>query len=237
MVKRKSKFSPLVVYDATGMVREYWLAAHVGGDDAVLLVRSTARDYIYVREMLIGQIGPAGSGCRFVSADKEPEDLVPRYKEYAMSHGATPEAIRLLGQFCPLTHEEEEVMAEKLKPKGAKSADKEGLKAAAKAAPVGGKKAAEAPKKKGNHEALAKAREAAAERKSALAAEKITILVKAKDSGLRGGRLAKLEFVEKAKPKKVGDVLGQTFTHEGKEIVIDAGALRGMEKREHISIG
>lgn len=228
----RQKFKPVVVYDSMGFIRQLQIAACADGEDVTLLMSDTTRYEVFTREVLMGQIGP---GARYAISEKDPSAIALQFKERALRHGATPEAVRLLGLLCPFSKEELNTMAEKkLAPK---KGDAEGLKSAAKKAPVGGGKAEKAPARKGNPEALAKAREASSAKQDAFKAEKLTVLVKAKDSGLRGGRLAKLEFVEKAKPKKVGDVLGQTFEFEGKEITIDTGSLRGMEKREHIKIG
>lgn len=102
-----------------------------------------------------------------------PADQARAFKAQALTDGATPEAIRLLGTLIPLTTKETNIMAEKLKAKGP---DKAALAAAAKKAPVAGKGAAAAPKKNpGNAAALAKAREAQKVNK------KYKPLVKAKD--------------------------------------------------------
>lgn len=225
------KFKPVVVYDSMGFVRQLQLAAFANGEDVTLLMSDATRYDVFTREILIGQIGPS---ARYAISEKDPSAIAFKFKERALLYGATPEAIRLIGLLCPLSQEELNTMSDKkLAPK---KGDAEALKSAAKKAPVGGK-AEKVPARKGNPEALAKAREAAGAKQEAFKGMKINVLVKSKDSGLRGGRLAKLEFVEKAKPKKVGDVLGQTFEFEGKEVTIDTGSLRGMEKREHISIG
>lgn len=227
MGKKKVGFEPMVVYDAVGYMRQFWLAAECKDDIVWYICSDTTRHDLFVRGAIIGQIGPVGAKTRLIISDRDPNELALKFKKHALKWGATPEAIRLLGIVTPLTEEEESTMA--------KLARKEELKEAAKAAPVGGKRAAAsaAPKTNGGAEKL---REAAEGKRAAFAAQKLTVLVKPSDTTLRGGRLAKLEFVHAAKPKKVGDVLGETFEHEGKEIVIDAGALRGMEKREHISI-
>lgn len=100
----------------------------------------------------------------------------------ALEHGATPEAIRLLGSLEPWTKKEENIMAEKLKAKAsAAKPDKETLKSAAKSAPVGGKKGS-SPAKKGNAEALAKARAAKGPDN-----RKIKALIKTKDINARAG--------------------------------------------------
>lgn len=233
MAKRRqpNNFDPVVVYDRMGFVKQLWIAVDADGEDVILLVSDTTRFEVFTRDVLVGQIG---DNARFAVSTKDPVELALSYKRQALTHGATPEAIRLIGLLCPLTREEEETMSDKkLAPK---KGDKEALKGAAKAAPVGGKKSAE-PKQKGNVEALAKAREAGDAKREAFLGEKLTVLVKPKDTTLRGGRLAKLQFVADAKPKRVGDVMGQTFTVDGVEYTIDKGALNGMLKREHIKIG
>lgn len=231
----RQKFKPVVVYDSMGFIRQLQIAAWADGEDVTLLMSDTTRYDVFTRDILLGQIGP---GARYAISEKDPAAIALLFKDRALRHGATPEAIRLLGLLLPISKEEYEEMADKkLAPK---KGDAEGLKAAAKKTPVGGAKAEKAEKpagRKGNPEALAKAREASGAKQEAFKAENLTVLVKSKYSGLRGGRLAKLEFVEKAKPKKVGDVLGQTFEFEGKEITIDTGSLRGMEKRGHVAIG
>lgn len=70
------------------------------------------------------------------------------------------------------------------------------------------------------------------------AEQKLTVLVKPKDSGLAAGsgRMAKLEFA--AKCKTVGAFLGQVVKDAaGKEHKCDAGALSGMLKRQHVRLG
>lgn len=97
---------------------------------------------------------------RYQKLDAPLGEHVRTLTKLAKEHGATLEAIQLLGVLTPLTKEDENTMATtKL---SRKDGDKEGLKAAAKTAPVGGKAAA-APKaptiRKGNADALKKARE------------------------------------------------------------------------------
>jgi hypothetical protein len=160
-------------------------------------------------------------------------------KSQALRTGATPDAIRLLASALKLTKKEEDEMAKaasKLKRGAAASADK----------PVGkgGKVAAAKGGRKGNPEALEKARAASAARNAENHAKKIGIKVsvkdtKAEDFKLRGGRLEKLLQVINAKPKTVGDAIaiGEFKGSDGETYKIDMGALRGMEKRGHISIG
>lgn len=100
--------------------------------------------------------------------------------------------------------------------------------APAKTAPAKGKGKAAAP---------AKAAKPTTSR-SADNGAKLTVLVKAKDSGLRpeSGRYAKLAAAEKA--KTVGDWLGKTVTDAtGAQHKCDRGALGGMIKRGHVKIG
>lgn len=68
--------------------------------------------------------------------------------------------------------------------------------------------------------------------------QKLTVLVKPKDSGLAAGsgRMAKLERAVKC--KTVGEFLGSVVTDaNGKEHKCDAGALSGMVKRGHVRLG
>lgn len=68
--------------------------------------------------------------------------------------------------------------------------------------------------------------------------QKLTVLVKAKDSGLRpdSGRYVKLLAAEKA--KTVGDWLGKEVTDAAGGVhKCDRGALGGMLKRGHVKIG
>ena len=154
---------------------------------------------------------------------------LPWLKHQALQGGATPDAIRYMGQVMKLTKKEEAEMAAKLK-KNAETTEK--------TKPVGKGGKVTKGKGGGNPEALEKAREAAAKRNAENAAKKITVLAKLSDVKLRGGRLAKFEWVAKNKPKTVGDALGTEVTDsEGETHKIDMGALRGMEKREHIRIG
>lgn len=156
--------------------------------------------------------------------------LIQDIKSEMLTHGATSMAVQWVSEYSPFSEKELNAMAEKLKTKAAKSGGK-GPR------PVGTPTKA-AAKNKGNPEALAKAREAGAAKRTESHARKLKILVKAKDSGLRGGRLAKLKALEDAKPKTVGEALGITCVDEGgKEHVIDMGSLSGMAKRQHIEIG
>lgn len=112
-------------------------------------------------------------------------------KTDAVLHGASPEAVMLLGALSPFSEEELEVMADKLKTKTS----------AAKKPAAAAKTPAKAPaaKGKGNPEALAKAREASDGKRAAVRAMKITVLNK--DHGARAGsnRATRLDIVLKAK--------------------------------------
>lgn len=108
----------------------------------------------------------------------------------ALESGATPEAVRLLARATgSFKKSEEKEMAEKLKAKAPKAANKDELKAAAKSTPVGkGAKPAPgtAPARKGNNaDNLAKARAARAQKGPDN--RKVTGLVKAKDLAARPG--------------------------------------------------
>ena len=140
-------------------------------------------------------------------------------KSEALAHGAEAGAVQLLRELVPLSEKELKIMAEKLKTKGAakpaaKKADAKPAKGAAK-----GAVAANAERANANH------------------AKKIKLLVKPDASGLRGGRLAKLQAIATNKPATVGDIIGTVVKDEaGKEHKIDMGALTGMAKRGHIAI-
>lgn len=143
------------------------------------------------------------------------QSFVAGLKSEAVAHGADAEAVYLLGELSPFEPKEMNIMADKLKTKGA--------------AP----KAAKAPKA----EKAAKEKGTAVPRVSANASKKIQLLVKPKDSGLRGGRLAKLQAIADNKPKLVSDILGTVVKDEaGKEHKIDSGAISGMVKRGHIAL-
>jgi hypothetical protein len=152
-------------------------------------------------------------------------------KVQALRGGATPDAIRFMASALKLTKKEQDQMAK------ATTAKKTSGKAVGNGGKLGKKGAG------GNAAGLEKAREAAAARNAENHAKKITVKVtekqtKAEDFKLRGGRLAKLLWVIQNKPKTVGDAVGQTVKDDkGEEHKIDMGALRGMEKRGHISIG
>lgn len=101
----------------------------------------------------------------------------------------------------------------------------------AKTAPAKGAKGKAAPAAKGGAAKAVTSR-------SADHGQKLTVLVKAKDSGLRpdSGRYVKLLAAEKA--KTVGDWLGKEVTDAAGGVhKCDRGALGGMIKRGHVKIG
>lgn len=186
-MRRRQKFQPVCVYDSMGFIRILRIAAEQIGDTVSLLVRDTTKDYLWTTQVGEGQIAQFGNPARYIVAECDLKREVATYKDLALRYGATPEAVRLLGLLCPVSKQEEATMAEKLKAKSPKAADKEALKAAAKEAPVGGKKAtakadaapAEKPaNRKGNPEALAKAREARGKDMEAERKKKITLVEK-----------------------------------------------------------
>ena len=100
---------------------------------------------------------------------------------------------------------------------------------------------AEAPAKTTKGKAAPKGNAAAPKAPASRTADhgaKLTVLVKAKDSGLRpdSGRYVKLQAAEKA--KTVGDWLGKEVADAtGNMHKCDRGALNGMIKRGHVKIG
>lgn len=151
--------------------------------------------------------------------------LISSLRDIALKEGATPEAIRLLGELSPWTTREEKEMAEKLKAKAsAAKPDKEGLKSAAKSAPVGGKNA---PKKRGNAEALAKARAA---RSSGPDTRKITKLKKPKDIEARAGTF---------RYQMLADLLASSTVQDWKDKgagKYDAGCLRYATEAGYVKV-
>jgi len=146
-------------------------------------------------------------------------------RDIALQGGATPEAIRLLGEISPWTAREEKIMAEKLKSKAsAAKPDKEGLKSAAKAAPVGGKGAAKP--KKGNAEALAKARAA---RASGPDTRKITKLKKPKDIEARAGTFRHQMLTDLLASNTVQDFRDKNSKY-------DAGCLRFAQEAGYVKV-
>ena len=179
---RRKAFEPVCVYDPTGLFTYRWIAAERSGEEVTILMSDVTRPYVFTRVALIGQIGTIGT--RYITSEMTVEKAAEFLRQRALQYGATPEAIRLLGQFSPFTKKEKDEMAEKLK-----SGNAAGLKAAAKGTPVGGgAKSAPAPKK-GNPEALAKAREAGAAAREELKKDKrkITLTDKGAEKVKKGG--------------------------------------------------
>lgn len=140
----------------------------------------------------------------------------------ALENGATPEAVRLLGELSPWNKKEEAIMAEKLKAKGsAAKPDKEGLKSAAKKTPVA------KGKPRGNPEALAKARAA---RQSTPDTRKITPKIKAKDITARAGTFRHQMITDALNSKTVDEWKSKG---DGK---YDAGCLRYLTEQGIISV-
>lgn len=214
-MRRRSTFQPVVFCDPFAMAGNRKVAVELGPDGHILCLEWSVGDYC-VRSL---NIEAPSLGTRYLPVNQPVAGQAASFKISALTHGATPEAIRLLGLICPLTKQEEAMMAEKLKTKGSvKAADKEGLKAAAKDAPVGKKPKvapaeakAEAPKKRGNAEALAKAREARKEAGSGPDKRKITVLKK--DHGARAG----------TDRQKTLDLL---FKHKTAQSALDAGVTK-----------
>lgn len=208
----RHKFQPVVVYDSMGFIRQLYIAAEAVGEDVTLLISDTTKDYLFTREVLIGQIG---QGARYAISEKDPANIAHNFKERAMKYGATPEAIRLLGLITPISDEEYDDMAaaNKLAPK---KGDAAALKDAAKKTPVGGKGGAAKTDKptarKGNPEALEKARAATEAKKAELLKDKrkIVLTEKGKDKVKNGdpskGAVANLIAMRDA--KTVGAAIG-----------------------------
>lgn len=188
---RLEPFKPFVAYDVYAYVRTQVLVAE-RIEDGYRLVRHSPRGHYDTLDIAEAQIpGRWGRG------EADPVKLAQMLKIGALRDGATPEAIRLLRLYEPISSNEELVMAEKLKAKGGKTADKAGLSAAAKSTPVAGKKT-EGTKPRGNPEALAKARAAKAENQGP---DKRKLTVLKKDHGARAGtkRADLLDTIYKAK--------------------------------------
>lgn len=104
-------------------------------------------------------------------------------------------------------------------------------------APQSAKAFADAKPAKATAPAKGKATKAAKPERSNKRECKVTLLVKPEDSGVKGGRLAKLKLMWKVKPATVADVLGKTVVDDsGKEHAMDMGAINGMLRRNHIAI-
>lgn len=118
------------------------------------------------------------------------QSFIQRLKTTMLTHGASPEAVRLIGELSPFTKKEYDIMAEKLKAKA--TGDKAGLKEAAKTAPVAGKKGAAATAAPAKEPKEAKPKPDMKERAAAaraargpVADRKYTPLMKMKDVDLR----------------------------------------------------
>lgn len=177
-MRRRNHFAPFVCYDAMGYIRQDRVVAEQNGEALRCVCWETSKMHVFSSEIATGMVGLVGT--RYIKSENDPVAAATVLKTKALAHGATPEAVRLIGLVVALTKQEEATMAKpatKLAPKGA---DKTTLAAAAKAAPVGGKAAAAAaPRPRGNPAALAAAREAK------MVNRKYKALVKAKDLTLR----------------------------------------------------
>lgn len=233
---------PFSMCDRGAYINRPWVAVERMGKEFVAgLYYSFARNLIEVAAVNINEIDLEWQGTKQFYLDgthtmNGPSGLAQTHlqwlKNKALQSGATPDAIRYMKSVIKLTKKEEAEMAAK---------EKLAKKGSAKTKPVGG--GGKVGKKGGNPEALAKAREAAAARNAETHAKKVKLNITSKDLGtdkakLRGGRLAKMQWMLQNKPKTVGDCIGNVCKdEEGNEHKIDMGALRGMEKRGHISIG
>lgn len=154
-MRRRAKFEPFVVYDVFAYTRSSGIAAQAVEDGYSVLYRDPTG------KVVVLTIAEAQVPSRWGRGVADPISVATDYKSYALRCGATPEAIRLIGQFVTLTKNEEISMADKLKTKAApKAADKEALVSAAKAAPVAKPKAAPAKVANKGGEALKAANEA-----------------------------------------------------------------------------
>lgn len=224
----RQKFKPVVVYDIMGYFKQLQLAVCVEGEDVTLLMSDTTKPGLFTRDVLVGQIG-----ARYAVSERDPKDVAAQFKERAKVHGATPEAVRLLGLLCPVTKEEANIMAEKkLAPK---KGDAEALKTAAKKAPVGGPKTEAAPKKpRGNPEALAKAREQNAGKQAELRAKKIKALKKPKEIEAREGSFRHTMLTDLLSSKTVGEFYDKSPADSKSKY--DAGCLRFAEGAGYIEL-
>ena len=201
MARKQSKFEPMTVYDRMGYLRLYHLAAAKEGEVIHLLMNDATRYDVFAREVLEGQVGAHG---RFAVSSTDPAITLAALKGRALKHGATPEAIRLLGLLTPISKEEYKEMAKdtKLAPK---KGDATALKDAAKKAPVGGKKETAPAKARGNPEALAKARAINESKKAEQLKDKRKILLtdkgkeKVKNGDSTKGSIANLVAMRDAK--------------------------------------
>jgi len=163
MRRRQEHKAPFVVLKATSMGHDICVAALEVGDGFLCLKFSLGVSQV---ETFVAK--KDDFTWRHKLSDLPLAPQLQELKAKALRHGATLEAIQLLGTLMSLSKPEEATMAQtKLSSKA--TPDKEGLKAAAKSTPVNpAKKAtpaakADAPAKpKGNVAALQKAREARA---------------------------------------------------------------------------
>lgn len=237
-MRRRSKFEPVVFCDPFAMIGQRKIAVELAGDGTISCLEWFAGDYC-VRNFSIEE---PSLGIRHVPIDAPVAGQAASLKISALEHGATSEAIRLLGLICPLTKQEEAVMADKLKTKGSlKAGDKEALKGAAKDAPVGKKprtapepkaEKAEASKKRGNPEALAKARETRKDKGPDN--RKIKALIKAKDIKAREGSYRR-EMVEALLSSKTVQEFYETKLIGGKKPT--SGDLAYAVKDELVTVG
>lgn len=230
MVKRKQSFQPVVIYDAMGYIRQYFLAAEAEGETVRVVVLDTTRPYLHSREILMGQMGRIGQ-ARYIVSEKEPATLGAQMKARALSHGATPEAFRLIGLVTPFSKEESNTMTktDKLAPKRGNA---EELKAAAKKTPVGG--AAAKSKKTGNPEALAKARAVNAGKTEAMRAKKIKALKKPKEIEARAGSFRHTMLTDLLGSKTVGEFYDKTPADSKSKY--DAGCIRFAEGAGYVEL-
>lgn len=182
-----------------------------------------------------------GKHPQYSRADDIPlQSFIQRLKTTMLAHGASAEAVRLIGEHSPFTKKELNIMAEKLKAK--KVGDAAALKEAAKTAPVakGKATAAKAPaepkpaaekaapaKGKGNTEALDKARAA-----KTAGDEKKKITVNTKENPYRDGTKAFNTFNVIKRSKTVG-AFREAVSGDN---TYDPAYLRYAERDGHITI-
>lgn len=148
--------------------------------------------------------------------------LIKGIKERMLTHGASALAVHWVNEIEPFNDKEMNIMADKLKTKGAATA-KPAKNAKADAAP----KAAKA----GNPEALAKAREASAGARAAADARKIKFI--GKDVAVREGSVRE-ELKGFAKTAKTVAELKDNETSKGKKV--SAGDVNWLEEAGIIEI-
>jgi len=231
--KQPKAFQPVCVYDAMGFIRQLWLAVEQEGEVVRLLVSDTTKFELVSREIMDGQLGQKGSNTRYIISDHEPARIADAFRTRALQHGATPEAIRLLGQMVPLTKEDVNTMAEKLKGKGNAAA----LKAAAKATPVNAAKATKEVTKNnraGNVDGLAKARAVREETGAALRAKKIKALKNKKEIEARDGTFRRQMLEDLLASKTVGEFYDKS-PEDGKS-KYDASCVRFGEEKGYVEL-